>query len=605
MAMQTPDFPARSESPALLRIGVVSLLVLACAYPFALNLVDPDLWGHVKYGRDWIADGQLPHTATHTYTAPDHVWINHENAAELLFAVGFRYVPVHVMLVFKCLWGLSLLGLMAVAARRRGVPLLPTWVFLLLIAYNLQAFFPMRPQLLSFALFSCALYCLDRGFPEWPEGRVIRYRWLLSLPLIFAAWANSHGAFVAGLGIVGAVLAGRMVETLVAEGRQGLSTALAIGGIGLATAAATFLNPYGADLHVWLAGSLSHPRPEITEWRPPSYGKPVFWPLVALLSVSVATWVATPRRRDWTQIIVSALVAWQACLHLRHISLLALTAGFWLAPHAYSAVARLAERRARRESIAPPWWFRFAAASAILVGIVAQSISLSERLSDFPVYRDKFPVDALQFMVDHRMKGKLVAAFNWSQYAISALAPHVTVGFDGRFRTCYPQEVVDMHFDFFLGDFNGKRYRSPNSGPINPRKVLEFNSPDLVLVDRRYRTSAAVMQEEASQPHPKWTLLYSDPVALLYGRSSIYDDPHHPEFFPPEDRAVDVRLLMATFQWPALPDYSLWDELEAAERVESSASDKARPSPTSTSTQSSSVGRSLVPPHAQLHRSRS
>ena len=38
----------------LLRIGVIALLALACAYPFSLNLVDPDLWGHVRYGQDWL-----------------------------------------------------------------------------------------------------------------------------------------------------------------------------------------------------------------------------------------------------------------------------------------------------------------------------------------------------------------------------------------------------------------------------------------------------------------------------------------------------------------------------------------------------------------------
>ena len=48
--------------------------------------------------------------------------------------------------------------------------------------------------------------------------------------------------------------------------------------------------------------------------------------------------------------------------------------------------------------------------------------------------------------------------FKWAQYAIAAFGvnsderPHLKVAFDGRFRTCYPQELVDMYFDFAIGD---------------------------------------------------------------------------------------------------------------------------------------------------------
>ena len=35
------------------------------------------------------------------------------------------------------------------------------------------------------------------------------------------------------------------------------------------------------------------------------------------------------------------------------------------------------------------------------------------------------------------------------------------------FRTCYPQEVVDMHFDFLVGENDGKRSRSASSGPTS------------------------------------------------------------------------------------------------------------------------------------------
>jgi hypothetical protein len=548
----------------LLKIGVLALLALACAHSFSLNLVDPDLWGHVRYGQEWIAEGTLPRTATHTFTAVEYPWINHENAAELLMAVGFEHLGVYGMLVAKCLLGMAIVGVMAWTAMRHGVSAIAAWALLVLVAANMQTFFPMRPQLLSFALCTAALVCLDRGFSPWDEERRIRCGWLWALPVLMALWVNSHGGFVAGLCIVGAFLLGRMIELAWHERSAAIGKLVHLSFIGIACVAATFINPYGAGMHAWLLNTWAGAPPEITEWAAPTPSNPVFWPFVTLLVAAVASLAATRRRRDWTQIVILALVAWQACVHLRHIAFFALLCGFWLPVHWQSALQRLRpDQDGRLPVVLPPRWLRLSMAAAILVGIVVQSSVLAKRLSDLPVVRSQYPVDALQFMVDHRLNGKLVVAFNWAQYALAALAPDVTVGFDGRFDTCYPQEAIDVHFDFLLGDA-GPRDRDPAAGPIDGTRVLDYHQPDMVLLERRYKQCAAIMQAASQRENPEWTLLYSDAVAELWGRSSRFDDPHSPNYLPEAVRRRDVPLLEAEFQWPAMPDRSLWEARQPA-----------------------------------------
>jgi hypothetical protein len=561
-------FERARETYRLLKIGVLALLVLACALPFSLNLVDPDLWGHVKYAQDWMAAGEMPRTATHTYTAEGYPWVNHEIAAEWAFAWGVEHLGIHLMLVIKCALGLAIVATMAWTAKRHGVPALSAWALLVLVSANLQAFFPMRPQLFSFALCMIALVCLDRGFADWQESHRVRFAWLCPLPLLFAAWVNSHGGFVAGLAIIGVYLLGRMVELGARREARGASgfwkMQLGIAAIGLTCVAATFANPYGVGMHQWLWQSWGGAPPEITEWAPPLPGKPVFWPLVALLGVTVACLAATRRRRDWTQIVILALVAWQACSHLRHIAFLALLVGFWLPVHWNSALARLRPDPERKLPVmSPPRW-AVAALSAVMLACVAlQSVALSDRLSDFPVLRSQYPVDALQFMVDRRLTGKAVVAFNWAQYAIAALAPDVKVQFDGRFDTCYPQEVIDVHFDWLLGVQTGPRERSPASGPVDGSRVLEYGAPDLVLLERKYPNPVAVMKAASAGENPQWVLLYSDSVAEIWGRSSRYDDPASSHYLAPDLRLLDVKLLEARFQWPAMPDRSLWEDAAA------------------------------------------
>jgi hypothetical protein len=533
--------------------GILLALALASAAPLALNLVDPDLWGHVRYGQQWLAAGELPRTATHTFTAVGHPWINHENLAELALALGYKYLGVTGLLVAKCLWGVGILLLMAWIVQRHDVHPFVTWTVLLFVATNLQPFFPLRPQLLSFGLCAASLVILDRAFRTWHEDRQVRWPLLWLLPLVMIAWANSHGGFVAGLCIVGAYLAGRIIELLLQTRPLGWRTACGFAAVGLACVAATFANPYGWQLHGWLAVSLSQPRPEVTEWLPPRPDDPTFWPWLGLLSIASVSLLATRAKRDWVQITILTLVAWQSALHLRHIAFLALLCGFWLPVHVQSALSRLRPRDSKLPVMRLSPWLLRAAAAVLGVSVSLQSYALGRKLMELPVERNFYPVDAIQFMADCGLHGKLVVAFNWAQYALAALDPDVQVAFDGRYDTCYPVEVADMHFDFLLGEFGGNRCRSPQSGPLDGSRVLDYGSPDLVLLDRRYEESVAVMQAEAVAENPEWVLLFRDRVAELWGRASRYDDPHSPDYFPLVARVQDPRPRDGAVPWPAFP----------------------------------------------------
>jgi hypothetical protein len=140
-----------------------------------------------------------------------------------------------------------------------------------------------------------------------------------------------------------------------------------------------------------------------------------------------------------------------------------------------------------------------------------------------------------------------------AQYTIAALSPRITVGFDGRYDTCYPLEVVDMHFDFLLGDFGGNRNRAASSGPIDATRVLEHENPDLVLIDRHYENAVAMMKSAATKPNPEWVLLYCDRVAELWGRASKYDAPASPDFIAARHRVLDASSREGSLGWPALP----------------------------------------------------
>lgn len=555
----------------MLKWLLVSALWMGSAVALSYSRTDPDLWGHVLYGQEVLRDGHLHRTATHTYTAVGYPWVNHENLAELTFATLYGWFGDEGLQLFKFLVGMGILGLMAWVARRHGVKAITLSAFLLLVANNFIAFFPVRPQVLSFAWCALMLVAFEKAFTGWSlwlhdtDGSAQRVSngayswsprqlaWLLPVPLIMVLWTNSHGAFVAGICIALAYLGGRAIEAIYFRRGKSVGVVAALVGAGVLVVAATLFNPYGVGLHEWLLASLGSPRPEITEWAAPKRTDAVFWPFVVLLGVAALSLTFTRRRRDWVQIVVLALVAWQACSHVRHIAFFTLLCGFWLPAHLQSVARRLKPDTSRMPVQRLGTWWRWGFAGALSVAILLQAHAMYGRLAAIPVYRNMYPVDALQWMTFKGISGKLVVTFNWAQYAIAAMSPETTVAFDGRFRTCYPQEVVDKSLDFLLGENEGRRFRRASAGPIDPTAILELDNPDLVLIDRKYEHSVRVMQDEAAKAAPQWSLVYQDGIAQLWGRTSVFDDPNSPKYIAAEERLITDRVHRSAFAWPALP----------------------------------------------------
>jgi len=180
---------------------------------------------------------------------------------------------------------------------------------------------------------------------------------------------------------------------------------------------------------------------------------------------------------------------------------------------------------------------------------IVLAATLAAQLRRLRVDKAQYPVEAFAFMAEHQITGRAVVYFDWSQYAIAAFAPRLTVAFDGRFRTCYPQDVADAHFDLILGDRQDRRWRSPESSPFDPTRALEMGAPELVLLNRHVPYGPDVIRQA-----PGWVLLYRDGLAELWGRHERYGDPRSPDYLPADRRAISDRPQKGFVLFPALPD---------------------------------------------------
>jgi len=573
--------------------GLIVAVLLSAATVLSLNVADPDLWGHVQYGRDALKHG-FPATTTHSYVAEGYPWINHEILAEYALAAIDSVSGGPGLLITKCLLGVAVIGAIMLHARRQGAGLIAMCSLALLVAITLGNHWVVRPQLASYVSFTLLLALLSYAFHGWegqsqlpadwfnrfrdetPEQPALEYslprlKLLWLAPPLFMLWTNAHGGFLAGLCVYIAYLGLRALEAVCRKGRAADGLVFRFGLMAAAAIAATFVNPYGAKFHLWLFDDLKVPRPEIVEWHAPEFFDAQFAPFWLLLTVGVASLVFSKRSRDFTHVVILGLILWQALTHHRHIAFFSIGCGWWLPLHWDSLLSRLGIGTQNESDgatsgdttepaagnfaaqFSPRMQIAFAVLLAVTIGIT--TTRLWPRLTQLRVERDQYPVAAFDFISRSELTGKMVCTFNWAQYALACGSseegnPRILVQIDGRCRTSYSQAMLDAHFDFLMGTPNAKqRYRDPKSGPFDPERVLSEGNPDLVLISRLQMPSVEVMERQEG----RWVLLYQDGLAQLWGRADRFNEPNSPHFLPPSSRSISDEPQTGFVLWPAFP----------------------------------------------------
>jgi hypothetical protein len=470
-------------------IGATLFVAVAGIYCFSAPPADNDLWGHVHFGRAILAARQLPATNEYSYTAPDHPWINHEILAECMFAATYGYFGSPGLLVLKLLVGLATLALMAKSAfGRTSAPL--AWAGALFVSASLMAWgYLVRPQIFTFLGLA---FVWDRIL-----AHDARRRWheLAVLPPVFALWINTHGGVVAGLAILLAYVAIRLLS------RQTAAERLTLAALAVLSVAALALNPYGLELPAFLLRDLSRSRP-ISEWQPiPLFdlSTPLFKSIVLILAAGA---LVSRGRRGW-ELLLLGLAAAATFRHQRHLPLFAILA----APRLTETLNDLwgwLRRRARLASFSPLARSLLAAGLAAIGAFEIFRIATIYRNQHFQILvsPEQFPVDAVRFIERNRLAGNLAVPFDWGEYAIWHLHQRCRVSIDGRYTTAYPDEVLAESERFFTG--------APGWDTI-------LVHADLALIDRRQPIVARMFQE------PDWQYVYSDQAALVFVRKNLAD----------------------------------------------------------------------------------
>ena len=188
-------------SPAFLAF----IIVIADAGRWA----DPDLWGHLTFGRLILARGHLPARDIYSYSANGLPWHDHEWLSEVVLTLCWSSLGVVGLKLMKFAATAATIALLAMGAAETGASITLQMVVLTTGALAIAPMMQFRPQLFDFIALSALLLLLARDSYR-RAGRL----WL-AIP-IFVLWANLHGGFFVGLAALAAYTAAAAIEDLAA-----------------------------------------------------------------------------------------------------------------------------------------------------------------------------------------------------------------------------------------------------------------------------------------------------------------------------------------------------------------------------------------------------
>jgi hypothetical protein len=388
-----------------------------------LPVGDSDVFWHLVLGRQ-VLGGLIAVPDDLSWTAVGHVGSSDQWLGQALWALASDAGGWRGIVAMRGLAIALLVGVVVYAALRER-PARPLGAVLAALpAIALSRFvWTERPELFGFICFALLIVLLR-------AARAGSDRALYWLPPLIIVWANLHGSFALGVGLVGLVA----IEGAIAQpSRRRMYIVAAIGSL-----VATLLTPAG--IGVWTAPGfhLLHPPREIQEWSVPDVttlpGAIFAVTIFATLVVAFFAWTRSPH-----EAVVLLPVLFVSLIATRQMPLFPIAGAPYLAAYgdeAATAVARVLRVRVPRLArVARP-----AGRRADLVALAVGSIVLAAAAwtgTDAPALGGE-PVAALPAL---RPGPGLLNEYDWGGYLIWS-APQTPVFVDGRL-TPYLGRVMD------------------------------------------------------------------------------------------------------------------------------------------------------------------
>lgn len=450
---------------------------------------DPGRDGDVAWqhwlGLQILQTGHLPLAlGREAYTAAGAPWVPQEWALSLAIALTLN-TPAFILLVaITALAGFSVLLLTARASRILGASTIATAIAVFCVGFSMLESYGIRAQVFAWALLAAVMFVLRcvQGRSRW---------WIV---VLVALWANLHASALLAPALLLLWTAGIAVQERAwsANLRQHLLLTLASG-------AAVFATPLGYRLPLYTIALIHSPiRTAINEWQPSDFTAPSFtFGALPLMLAMLFFSLRGPRR--WSEIFVSAAVAWLAITAVRNVPVCAIV----IAPFVAARLSEYLPERLRVNTI----FLERPVTALLYVGCLFAALVSALSLAVTPEFKNgNLPVRAIAALAAEPGTHHVYCEdFAWCSLALAY--PNLREFIDGR---CDPFPLTVW-----------KDYETVFYAKRGWREVLTRRGVDAIVVDKK-RTLARALPSWHD-----WRLVYADARYRLFVRERSGSTAYH------------------------------------------------------------------------------
>lgn len=481
----------------LTAILFIAIFTMAVRIP-----ADTDTWWHLRAGQFMVEQQTILTTDPFSHTRLGQEWIDHGWLAQIgwygVFALGgwpglSLSLAALVTISFWLVWQVT-----------PGNPFIRAFATLV-GAITSAVIWMARPQMVSFALAALTLFILERYKRGRTDFSPSHFSPLYALPFIIIVWANIHGGYAIAFMIIAAYIAGESfnhftghtADPVLSWGQIG--RLLAVAGISFVLVA---LNPHGWEMWVYpfRTVGIGVLRDFIQEWRSPDFHQMMTWPFVGMWLLTLTAISQAGRRVDWSDLALIGLWTVWSLFAGRNIGLYGLLTVPALARYLDAAGGHYLPSGERGLASRRPFLRRLNGALLGVI-IVAALIKIGVALSP-QARQDHFeatlPVNAVDFIQQHRPAGPMFNSYNWGGYLIYELWPDYLVYVDGR-TDLYDDEFLRQYFQIMVA---GEDWQ----------ENLAQTGANLVFIETN-STLAKFLRLD-----PAWQELYHDDLAAIFQR---------------------------------------------------------------------------------------
>ncbi|MBX3440443.1 MAG: hypothetical protein KF861_23335, partial [Planctomycetaceae bacterium] len=340
--------------------------------------------------------------------------------------------------------------------------------------------------------------------------------WLV-IPGVFALWANLHGSFIVGLGLLATICAGRAIDLLLrlkslrAVGVDPVVRRLFV--LLQVSAVAALISPHGIGLYAEVLSVAGHPNlRDLIEWEPltlrMSQGKAFAACVLALIFV----YRFSPRRVRSAEVLLLVGLGMAALWSSRMIVWWAPVAAFYLGLHS-AALIRTWRRAGPAASPRSGKWSVVTVGLAwIFFAITPFGVTVLHGKPQDPEARmrrlarstsSQTPLDIVQYLNEHPRAGLIFNTFDWGDFLLWAGPRDVQV-FVASHAHLIPEEVW-------------QDYLSILHAASGWEKKLDRYGVQRVILDKRDRDALA----EALRSIPDhWRIDYENNRSVVFVRNA-------------------------------------------------------------------------------------